>query len=105
MDEEGVHWRLLREGFAHKCKDCMFRTQDDKMKEIVQVIYICLIHLYKRVISDLFLFCCTAWYEKRTAGDMVDGGIPNKLVQEDMEMGQVGGEVGQFNASQQDTNS
>ena len=40
VDEEGVHWRLLREGFAHKCKDCMFRTQDDKMKEIVQVIYI-----------------------------------------------------------------
>ena len=40
VDKEGVHWRLLREGFAHKCKDCMFRTQDDKMKEIVQVIYI-----------------------------------------------------------------
>ena len=39
------------------------------------------------------------------AGDKVDGCIPNKLVQEDMEVGQVGGEVGQFNASQQDINS
>jgi len=41
----------------------------------------------------------------RMAGDMVDGCIPSKLVQEDMEVGQVGGEVGQFNASQQDLNS
>ena len=64
-----------------------------------------MVHLYKRVISDLLLFCCTAWYEERMASDMVDGCIPNKLVQEDMEVGQVGGEVGQFNASQQDINS
>ena len=35
----------------------------------------------------------------------VDGCIPSKLVQEDMEVGQVGGEVGQFNASQQDLHS
>ena len=38
------------------------------------------------------------------AGDMVDGCIPSKLVQEDMEVGQVVGAVGQFNTSQ-DINS
>ena len=40
----------------------------------------------------------------RMAGDMVDGCVPSKGVQEDMEVGQVGGVLGQFNVSQ-DINS
>ena len=36
----------------------------------------------------------------RMAVDRLDGCNPSKLVQEDMEVGQVGGKVGQFKASQ-----
>ena len=36
----------------------------------------------------------------RMAVEMVDGCNPSKLVQEDMEVGKVGAEVGQFKASQ-----
>jgi len=35
------------------------------------------------------------------AGDTLDGCMPSKMVQEDMEVGQAGGEVGEFNASQE----
>ena len=37
----------------------------------------------------------------KMAGDTLDGCMPSKIVQEDMEVGQTGGEVGEFNASQE----